>query len=67
MGVGTTERRTPVSRVNTILLYFPRRSSGHDVIRIEARLLSIANSLNVAPSCPPLKLRLSRQTDGGRG
>lgn len=41
MGVGTTERRTPVSHVNTILLYFPRRSSGHDVIRIEARLLSM--------------------------
>lgn len=26
-----------------------------------------ANSLDVAPSCPPLKLRLSRQADGGRG
>lgn len=55
-----------LSRVNTVLLYFPRRSSGQDVIRIEARLLSNANSLDVAPSCPPLKLRLSRQADGGR-
>lgn len=30
-----------LSCVNTVLLYFPRRSSGHDVIRIEARLLSM--------------------------
>lgn len=27
--------------VNMVLLYFPRRSSGHDVIRIEARPLSM--------------------------
>lgn len=30
-----------LSCVNTVLLYFPRRSSGHDVIRIEARPLSM--------------------------
>lgn len=34
-----------LSRINTVLLYFPRRSSGHDVIRIEARPLSMLTLL----------------------
>lgn len=42
-------RGTSVARLNTVLLYFPRRSSGRDVIRVEARPLSIAVDYSTWP------------------